>query len=84
MSFTKTLSRDEMKNVMAGFSGDCGGGTCLYCHNPGGGYEGWYRDDTSEDADSECGDIYGSDAIGSYQECGSHEDHGVQAPVYCN
>lgn len=36
MTFAKTLSRDEMKNVMAGGSGDCSTTNCWMC--PTGGF----------------------------------------------
>jgi|AntRauTorcE11898_2_1112593.scaffolds.fasta_scaffold89754_1 hypothetical protein len=50
MKFAKTLSRDEMKNVMAG-------GGCLYCFTPNGS-EGWYRSEEPADHSQSCQDIY--------------------------
>lgn len=45
-----TLSRDEMKNIMAG-------GGCLICTTPN-GTEGWYHDDVTDPDNPTCDEIY--------------------------
>ncbi|WP_205720283.1 hypothetical protein [Fodinibius halophilus] len=61
MSFMKTLSRDEMKNVKAGDA-------YLYCETPN-GFESWYRTDTTINPTDACRDIYpayGDSVSGTY------------------
>jgi DnaJ-class molecular chaperone len=72
---TQPLTREEMRNVMAGCggSGDCASDTCLVCDTPG-GQESWYRTDTTIDPNSACDDIYpgynSGSVSGGYGVCG--------------
>lgn len=73
MSIKKhTLSRVEMKNVLAGSYGG-GSALCCYCWTPG-GFEAWCRSDIWNDCEDICQGIYpayGSDVAGNWQTGGS-------------
>jgi hypothetical protein len=58
MKLAKTLSRNEMKHIMAGYI-MAEDGLCLYCWTPG-GFGSWCRIDTGSDAESICEGIYPS------------------------
>lgn len=75
MNFVKTLSRDEMKNVMAGSNENCpdGNGGCITCFTPD-GEECWYRCDNEGDANQICQSIYpahGDQVFGFHSVCDS-------------
>ena len=72
----KTLTRDEMKNVMAGDKEDpqFQNGLCLYCWTPG-GFESWCRTDTGSNPEGLCEGIYeaydASEVTGNWQTGGT-------------
>lgn len=86
MELIKELTRDEMKNVMAGFNMACDG-KCLHCHTESGGYESWARSEEPEDgAEAGCEDIYNypaDEVDGIYNDCSVGLEYDVAIMYHC-